>query len=944
MAGNNLLYTLDVDTKAAAASINDFFNTFEQGAAQAKSRLNTALGQGVTAQVKIEFKNGQLVAKEIANINTASEKLGNAWKAVNGELGKTPNQLKTQLSILKGLLGDTQRFKTGTAQVTAEWKQLTDRIKEVSRELKTLEKGGPIQQFINSLQGLTGKFALVQTLSNAFSNLISQVTQAAGEFFSAGAELQVLGLQLEAFTGSSESADAAFKQFQQTAAQTKFNVEEIARAGQILLAYGVNTETAIEATDNLAIAASATGGDVNLLARNLGQAASQGRAYTRDLIQFAIQGIPIWDELAIVTGKSTAELKDLAKEGKIGFDEVNQALKNLTQEGSAFREIANRIQETWVGQLRVLESAVLNLAKTFVETASAVDSAFGAPVANSIAGLAATINFLAENWRTVTSLIVGATVATATFLVVSNFGAILNVIRGLITAYNAWKASISAAAIAQAVLQGLLGNWVAIGAALAAGTVVAVALNSALGEQADELARLQSNADAARGGTDQLSEAQLRLAEQSGNTAKELAKEYREALAVIDEKKAKMDEEIEKGKELKKEIQERYKEEIEKVKEKNQVIKDSIAEEKQKLTEVKEAMKERYDAEKQALDDKLQKVREIYDQEIDRLEALTPAEQKLKELRKEELQTRANNLELTEKERLEAQAALERMERTDEIQKLRNEKKEEEKQITEEVKQLEEEYKQSVKDVESAFEDRIKVMERALKANEEVIKGLESEMKEFMNAIDESTKASEKQRLTLDQIPRAVQNQVTAAQQARAAYEQAKDEAYRLKQALDQAAASARALAAARQAAQNSGGGYNQQQNRFAGGPVAGGSKYTVNELGKEAFLSASGKLSMINAPAWGTWQAPSAGTVIPAHLTKQLDIPTGGVSLNSATRGSAAKAGGGNGMASIAKAIMGAMGGDSIQNNVTIQSANTTKAASDILVELTKIRRRRYS
>jgi tape measure domain-containing protein len=70
------------------------------------------------------------------------------------------------------------------------------------------------------------------------------------------------------------------------------------------------------------------------------------------------------------------------------------------------------------------------------------------------------------------------------------------------------------------------------------------------------------------------------------------------------------------------------------------------------------------------------------------------------------------------------------------------------------------------------------------------------------------------------------------------------------------------------------GGGLNE----FAGGPVSGGTTYTVNELGKEAFLSASGRLSMINAPAWGQWRAPSSGTIIPAHLTKQLDIPRGGV------------------------------------------------------------------
>ena len=91
----------------------------------------------------------------------------------------------------------------------------------------------------------------------------------------------------------------------------------------------------------------------------------------------------------------------------------------------------------------------------------------------------------------------------------------------------------------------------------------------------------------------------------------------------------------------------------------------------------------------------------------------------------------------------------------------------------------------------------------------------------------------------------------------------------------------------ARAASQGGGGG--GQQNRFAGGPVTGGTPYTVNEFGQEAFLSAAGKLSMINAPSWGTWRAPGAGTVIPAHLTKQLDIPSGGVQVG---RGAAAQTG----------------------------------------------------
>ena len=128
---------------------------------------------------------------------------------------------------------------------------------------------------------------------------------------------------------------------------------------------------------------------------------------------------------------------------------------------------------------------------------------------------------------------------------------------------------------------------------------------------------------------------------------------------------------------------------------------------------------------------------------------------------------------------------------------------------------------------------------------------------------------------------------------------------------------------------------------RASGGPVAGGSTYQVNELGKEAFLSAAGKLSMINAPSFGHWRAPSSGTVIPAHLTKQLDVPSGGIDLNRAAGANAAKAGGG--MAGMVRAIQGAMGGDTFHQNVTVQAINPVQAANNMMVNMQKMRRTRY-
>ena len=59
--------------------------------------------------------------------------------------------------------------------------------------------------------------------------------------------------------------------------------------------------------------------------------------------------------------------------------------------------------------------------------------------------------------------------------------------------------------------------------------------------------------------------------------------------------------------------------------------------------------------------------------------------------------------------------------------------------------------------------------------------------------------------------------------------------------------------------------------NKWMGGDVSAGSRYTVNEMGQEAFRSRSGRLSLINKPAWGQWRAPSDGVVIPAGMTAQL-------------------------------------------------------------------------
>jgi len=100
-------------------------------------------------------------------------------------------------------------------------------------------------------------------------------------------------------------------------------------------------------------------------------------------------------------------------------------------------------------------------------------------------------------------------------------------------------------------------------------------------------------------------------------------------------------------------------------------------------------------------------------------------------------------------------------------------------------------------------------------------------------------------------LPEPLQNATKAAEALATGFAQANDDAQKLLTTVERLA---KAPAA-----------------RWAGGGVEPGGTYQVNELGPEAFLSRSGALSLIHAPAYGSWSPPSAGMVLPAGLTARL-------------------------------------------------------------------------
>ena len=915
----NLNFNLAVDTNSAVSSINQFFQAFDSGAAKAKGELNKAFGQTLQTTVEINLKNGELVAKKIQNVNQESKRLETAAKAINGQFAKTPNELKRQLTILKQLQGDTAKYSRGSKKVSDDWKLVTQRIKEASDQLRTMTRGGPFQQMKSDVTGFIGKFATVQTIANLATGAIMGAARSVGDFAAMAGRMETLSLQMEAFAGGAEQADAAFAAFVDIAANSPFNLEQVAQAGKIMMAFGVDTNVAIKSTEQLGIVAAATGGDINLLARNLGQIAAQGQAYTRDLTQFAIQGIPIWEEMSMVTGKSVAQLKKMASEGQISFSIVQEALSNLTAEGSAFAQIAERMQETFQGRMARIEASINLLAKEFVATFNKMDRALGGIVSGSMKAFADSLQVIAENFDNIATFIGVATAATIAFLTVSNFGAIVSgiklvalAIKGVVTFQNLANA-------AMIVFNALTMNWGAIAAAVALGGLAYAGLSSAMGNAQQESDELDAAMEQNVATTGELTDAQKKLAKEAG--VKDMIKDLEDLNKIAEQRKSKLDGEIKVLEGMKDKVKERYDEEI-------QGIKLTMDQEKTKQDELKinhqqrlSEINERYDAELALIDLAIGKLRDK-----------TQSEQKLYDFEKKALQDKIKSGTLDQEELLRANARLERMNNQEKIAELLKQKAEKQAEKEAEITKEKDKQKTEMDALKAKLEEQEKLLSDIKQAREDEI-----------DRIDSAIKSAEGLTEEVDATNGAVSSQIALVANLASEYNRAKAAVDRLSTSLDNAIAKQRRLNAAKKMSGTQ--EFNARVNgaRASGGPVAGGSTYQVNELGKEAFLSASGRLSMINAPAFGSWKAPSSGTVIPAHLTKQLSIPTGGVNVSSTASSNASRAGSG-GTASLINAIKGSNGGGNVFNqSVTVQSPTPAKSASDLMVSMAKIRGRRY-
>lgn len=242
-------------------------------------------------------------------------------------------------------------------------------------------------------------------IDNTFRNLAKsaglvfgtqQVIQFGRSIVQVRGEFQKLETAFGVLLGNKAQADKLMADAVTLAATTPFGLQDVSAGAKQLLAYGFAAEDIIEDLRRLGDVSAGLGLPLERLTYLYGTTMTQGRLYTRDLMQFTTSGIPLLQALADQFSVSTSEVQKLVEAGEVGFPEVQKAIYAMTGEGGQFNNMMGELSKTIPGQIEKLKDAWQVMLNDIGKEQQGV-----------IAGSVDAAAYLVENYETVGKVIVG---------------------------------------------------------------------------------------------------------------------------------------------------------------------------------------------------------------------------------------------------------------------------------------------------------------------------------------------------------------------------------------------------------------------------------------------------------------------------------------------------------------------------------------------------------
>lgn len=234
---------------------------------------------------------------------------------------------------------NTQKSSEAVDELKRKMEELTEGVKEGARANDTISVS------FDQLSGVLAKFLT----AGAVAGFVNKLVSVRGEF-------QQLEIAFGTMLKSADKAQGLITQLADTAAKTPFDLQGVTQGAKQLLAYGVAAEDINNKLLMLGDIASGLSLPLGDLVYLYGTTMTQGRVYTRDMIQFMGRGIPLAEELAKQFGVTKDKVSELVSAGKVGAKEFEQAMQSMRT--NRFNNLMEEQSKSLTGQISNIEDAI----------------------------------------------------------------------------------------------------------------------------------------------------------------------------------------------------------------------------------------------------------------------------------------------------------------------------------------------------------------------------------------------------------------------------------------------------------------------------------------------------------------------------------------------------------------------------------------------------------
>ncbi|MCG7502381.1 tape measure protein [Tenacibaculum sp. Mcav3-52] len=314
---------------------------------------------------------------------------------------------------------------------TADLKQFSTQMQSATRQMKKVGK---------NLQNVGKKMSV---------GITAPIVGLGGVSLKSAADLEVLETSFESMVGSGSKAKSLLKELTDFTAKTPFQLDGVGKAAKQLLSFGVQQDQLLSKLKFLGDISAGANVPLSDMAAIFGKVKAKGKAMTEEILQLSDRGIPIIDILANKFGIAKDQVFAMAKEGKISFSLLQDALKSMTDQGGIFNEQMAKQSETLHGLYSTIKD---NLVLGFAELGKEIAETFKLKdLAKQFIGRIQELVgwFKRLNPETKKSIIIFGGIAAAVGPVLVALGYLMtNVIPGLITVFGGLKAAVAATSVA----------------------------------------------------------------------------------------------------------------------------------------------------------------------------------------------------------------------------------------------------------------------------------------------------------------------------------------------------------------------------------------------------------------------------------------------------------------------------------------------------------------